>query len=357
MSDRRIWLFYVSVLLSACGTEESRPLSMNALYENPDSSGFAVADKVIPFEFPRDHGEHLDFQTEWWYLVGVVEDENQREFGFQFTLFRQAITPKTSFESTWRTGQIYMAHFAIADIDLQDHIAFERFSRGHEQLAGVSISPFKAFLENWVLESEDDMSSSLGLQTRDSGYALDLTFEVTKAPVLHGDDGLSWKSPTNASYYYSIPRLKTSGTLTTPEQTFEVRGAAWLDREWSTGILNPNYLGWNWLTVHLDDGRDLVLFNLEPKSDDVEVMPVGMLVGQDGSRTRLTPDEWQMEPVRFWRSWPVGWQLNLGDSRFSIEPAFDDQLMTTSVRYWEGVVYVLDDERRVGTGYLELTGY
>ena len=357
MSVKRICLFCVSVLIGSCGTEVSRPLSMNALYDNPDMSGFAIANKVIPIEFPRDHGEHLDFQTEWWYLVGVVEDEHQREFGFQFTLFRQAMTPKTSFDNAWRTGQIYMAHFAISDIKSQNHIAFERFSRGHLHLAGVSISPFNAFIEDWVLESADDMDSSLGLRTQARGYALDLTFDLTKAPVLHGDEGLSWKSATNASYYYSIPRLKATGTLITPEQSFNVSGNAWLDREWSTGILNPNYLGWNWLTVHLDDGRDLVLFNLVPESSDVEVMPVGMLVNKDGNRTRLDPDAWRMHPIRFWRSWPVSWELELGNSLFTIEPAFDDQLMTTSVSYWEGVVYVLDDEQRVGSGYLELTGY
>lgn len=357
MFVKRFCSVWVSVLIGACGTEQTRPLSMSALYDDPDIAGFAIANKVLPIEFPRDHGEHLDFQTEWWYLVGVVEDEQQREFGFQFTLFRQALTPKTTCDSVWRTGQIYMAHFAISDIALQEHTAFERFARGHAHLAGVAISPFRAFIEDWVLESVNDMNSSLELRAQDSGYGLDLTFELTKDPVLHGDDGLSWKSPTNASYYYSIPRLETTGTLTTPEQSFSVSGNAWMDREWSTGILNPNYLGWNWLTIHLDDGRDLVLFNLVPKSNDVEVVPVGMLVDRDGNRTRLDSDEWRQQPIRFWRSWPVSWELELGDSTFTIEPAFDNQLMTTSVRYWEGVVYVLDGEQRVGTGYLELTGY
>ena len=137
MSGKLLWLCFFLATLNACGTEERRPLSMNALYENPDATGFTKANKVISIEFPRDHGEHRDFQTEWWYLVGVVADENRREFGFQFTLFRQALTPEVSFEGAWRTGQIYMSHFAISDIAVRDHIAFERFSRGHEQLAGV----------------------------------------------------------------------------------------------------------------------------------------------------------------------------------------------------------------------------
>lgn len=357
MSAKTLGSLFVLMTLVACGTDERRPLSMNALYENPNSSGFAIADKVVPFEFPQDHGEHLDFQTEWWYLVGVVADEDQREFGFQFTLFRQALTPNASSIDAWRTGQIYMAHFAISDIVLRDHVAFERFSRGHEELAGVSIAPFRAFLEDWVLQSVNDIFSPLKLSAQDSGYALDLTLEATKAPVLHGDNGLSWKSTTNASYYYSLPRLQTSGTLITPERSFKVKGYAWLDREWSTGILNPNYLGWNWLTLHLNDGRDLVLFNLVPKSDEVEIMPVGMLVKKDGNHAKLDRDDWRMQPTRFWRSWPVAWELALGDELITIEPAFDDQLMTTSVRYWEGVVYAFNDQQRVGTGYLELTGY
>ena len=186
MCVKRVCLFCVSIFLGACGSDESRPLSMNALYESPDTSGFAVADKVVPFEFPRDHGEHLDFQTEWWYLVGVVADKNQREFGFQFTLFRQALTPEASTDNTWRTGQVYMAHFAISDIAARDHVAFERFSRGHKRLAAVSIEPFKAFLEDWVLQSITETFSPLELRTQDSGYALELTLEATKAPVLHG---------------------------------------------------------------------------------------------------------------------------------------------------------------------------
>ncbi|MCY4130216.1 MAG: carotenoid 1,2-hydratase [Gammaproteobacteria bacterium] len=357
MFVKAFWLVTVLVVLGACGSEERRPLSMNALYENPDASGFATADKVLPIEFPRDHGEHLDFQTEWWYLVGIVADESQREFGFQFTLFRQALTPTESHENDWRTGQIYMAHFAISDVAASNHIAYERFSRGHEHLAGVSTAPFKAFLEDWVLRSVGKSFAPLHLRTQAKGYALDLTIDATKAPVLHGEDGLSWKSATNASYYYSIPRMQTSGTLSTPDQSYKVNGYAWLDREWSTGILNPNYQGWNWLTLHLDDGRDLVLFNLVPKTNDVDVMPVGMLVEKDGNRIRLSPDEWHMNPTRYWRSWPIDWELKLRDQSFTIEAAFDDQLMSTSVRYWEGVVFAFDDDQRVGTGYLELTGY
>ena len=345
-------------LLCACGsTDSSRPLSLNALYENPNVEGYLKADKVIEFEFPRDHGEHRDFQTEWWYVVGVVKDTTGREFGFQFTLFRQALQPHTTAVNDWREGQIYMAHFAIADIENEEHIAFERFSRGHDRLSGVTTEPFAAFIEDWGLKSTSDAYSPLALHTSAESYALELSLEATKSPVLHGEDGLSWKSPTNASYYYSIPRLETKGTLTTPEGVFEVSGSAWLDREWSTGILDENYSGWNWLALHLNDSQDVVLFNLVPANENTPVMPVGMLVDATGQRTRLNPDDWNMTPIRHWKTWPVAWELEMHDRTLVVDAAFDDQLMSTSVRYWEGVVFVHEDGNRVGEGYLELTGY
>ena len=357
MCVKHVGVLCLVSVLCACSDQDSRPLSMNVLYENPNIEGFAKADKVVPFEFPHDHAEHVEFQTEWWYLVGVVEDATQRTFGFQFTLFRQALSPHVPSKSPWRNGQIYMAHFAVSDVEKEDHVAFERFSRGHDQLAGVTAEPFVAFIEDWTVRSVGAAFSPLELRSHAEGYAIELRLEATKPPVLHGDAGLSWKSATNASYYYSMPRLETSGTLTTPEGRFKVIGAAWLDREWSTGILNPNYTGWNWLAVHLADGQDLVVFNLTPKDNNTPLMPVGMLVDENGTRDRLDGSDWRLTPLRYWRAWPVEWQLDLFDRTLVIEAAFDDQLMTTSVRYWEGVVFVFENEKRIGEGYLELTGY
>lgn len=344
-------------LLCACGEQVHRPLTMTALYENPRIAGFARANQPAPFEFPRDHGEHRDFQTEWWYVVGVVEDAEQRTFGFQFTLFRQALTPTMPAAGAWRTGQIYMGHFAIADVDAREHVAFERFARGHDRLAGVVVEPFEAYIEDWSLRSVGASFAPLTLHATAQGFSVDLTLDATKPPIPHGDDGLSWKSPTNASYYYSMPRLNTTGTITTPEATFTVEGNSWMDREWSTGILDENYRGWNWLALNLDDGHDLVFFNLVPNTAEAKIMPVGMVIGPNGERRRLAEDQWRMESTRYWKTWPVAWHLEFNDQLISIEPAFDDQLMSTSVRYWEGVVFAYTDNKRIGHGYLELTGY
>ncbi len=358
MPARNLWIVgFIMMVVSGCDREFGRPLTLNVLYDNANSAGFQTANRTISFEFPRDHGEHQDFQTEWWYVVGVVRDANAREFGFQFTLFRQAVTPTSNNANPWRNGQVYMAHFAISDIEAREHVAFERFSRGHDRLAGVTIEPFKAFLENWTLHATRTDFSPLILRTQADGYMIDLMLEASKPPVLHGDNGWSKKSPTNASYYYSVPRLKTSGTLTMPDGTFEVVGNAWFDHEWSTGILDANYRGWNWLALHLEDGRELVLFNLIPQNDRIESQPVGMLVHRDGSRRRLHSTEWNLQPTRYWGDWPVGWHLNIEGRTLVIDAAFDKQLMSTSVRYWEGVVFAQEKGQRVGDGYLELTGY
>ena len=355
--NRGLGLLCTMVLLSACDQSEKRPLSFNTLLENPEPDGFSVANQVVPIEFPRDHGEHRDFQTEWWYLVGIVRDEEERAFGFQFTLFRQGIKPDDNHSNTWRTGQIYMAHMAISDIREKRHTSFERMSRGHKKLAHVTSSPFSVMLEDWSLRSVGDSFTPLVLQARDGDFGLNLLLDVTTQPVLHGDKGLSWKSPKNASYYFSIPRIQATGTVKTSESEFTVQGLAWMDREWSTGIFDSNYQGWNWLTLHLHDGRDLVLFNLVPRNEKIRIMPVGMLIDKRGQTQSLHPDEWQFTPIRSWRDWPVDWRLDFEDREILIEAAFDDQLMTTTVKYWEGVVFANVNEDVIGEGYLELTGY
>lgn len=347
----------ITSALCGCVQDQQRPLTLNSILESPQLDGFSGADKVVPIQFPRDHGEHRDFQTEWWYLVGIVRDNVGRPFGFQFTLFRQALKPNHKDLNPWRSGHLYMAHMAISDVQREKHSSFERISRGHESLAFVQTQPFKVVLEDWQLYSTEDSFAPLQLEAQDGEFGLNLSLEVTKPPVLHGNQGLSSKSPQNASYYYSIPRLSASGTLTSPEGEFTVTGNAWMDREWSTGILDKHYGGWNWLSLSFVGGEDLVLFNLVPVDPKTPVFPVGMLVDSKGQKSNLNVDDWRMSPIRFWRGWPLDWELEIDGRKISIEAAYDNQLMTTSIRYWEGVVFAFENQQQVGEGYLELTGY
>ena len=355
--------FAATVLLvvacTACVEDPQRPASLSVLNSDVDLTGFTLADQVAPIEFPRDHGAHTDFATEWWYLVGIVRTDQQRAFGFQYTLFRNALAPPSDFsaDDPWRTGQIYMAHFAISDIEREEHVSFERLARGHPELGGVADQPFSISLGDWQLAAKTQQFSPLTLTAHHDQYAIDLEVTTTSEPILHGKQGLSWKSPTNASYYYSIPDLKLAGSLTTPSGNHQVSGSGWVDHEWSTGLLNSDYQGWYWLTLSLDDGRHLVLFSLVPSNEIVASDPVGLLVDENNNTRSLSNTQWKMTPIRMWKRYPVAWDLEFEDRKIRIEPAFDDQFMDTSISYWEGVVFANDGQQQVGEGFLELTGY
>ena len=356
--------------MAACGDAHvDAPVSgvRGALGDVGNNAGFETADKVIDFSFPRDHGPHPPFRSEWWYLTAVLATADGRRFGTQFTLFRQGLAPQPpvavplSGASAWRTGQIYMAHVALSDIAAGRHVHAERFARGHPSLAGAAPSPFAAYMEDWRLASAAQDFWPLQLETRTADFAVALELDRTKPIVLQGDRGLSRKGPDNASYYYSIPRIRAQGTVVVDAARYAVTGSAWLDREWSTSVLAAEYAGWDWFALHLADGRDLMVFSLRAAESGQPGYGAGKLVGADGRGVTLEGADFSLIPADTWRGWPIRWELVLhGDppERFAVAAAFNDQVMDTSVRYWEGVVDVLDtDGRPAGSGYMELTGY
>ena len=376
----RVWrapaVVGVVVLLAGCAdSERHTPLGLRSILGASDAAdaGFARAETVREFAYPRDHGPHPAYRSEWWYLTAVVSTaatatpSGARQFGVQFTLFRQGLEPRPgqgpatgNGPGAWRTGQAYMAHFALTDVAARRHLAAERFSRGHPALAGARVRPFRVHLDDWRLESADDDLSPLRLTAATADASADLLLTATRPAIAQGDRGLSRKGPDNASYYYSLPRLEARGELTVGGSKYAVSGLAWMDREWSTGVLDADYAGWDWFAFHLDDGRDLMLYQLrrlDGLADDYDAGSLG-----DGSVSRtLTADDFSLTPIEYWRGWPVAWNLELGRDgreRYVVRAAIEDQLMDTSVRYWEGVAHLEDAEgRRRGAGYMELTGY
>lgn len=331
-------------------------------------NGFTVADNAREFVFPRDHGPHPGYRSEWWYLTAVVatDDDPAREFGVQFTLFRQGFAPRADTDwpgtgpEAWRTGQGYMAHLALTDVATRRHVAAERFSRGHRELAGAQAKPFRVYLDDWQLASTSDGFAPLRLTATTADFAIDLVLETGRPITLQGEGGLSHKGPHNASYYYSVPRMETRGDLAVGGTTHQVRGLAWMDREWSTSVLADTYQGWDWFAFHLDDGRDLMLYRLRRVDGHPDAFNSGS-VG-DGQHSRpLAARDFHLTPIEYWRGWPVAWRLELsydGSEEYIVRAAIEDQVMDTSVRYWEGVAYLEDDRgRRRGAGYMELTGY
>ncbi len=338
---------------------------------SPDSSGFARAERIRPFDFPQDHGPHLDFRSEWWYVTANVSSAGGRRFGLQLTFFRFALSPEATRKSTsaWFTRQIYMVHFALSDIENGEFHTDERFERGAVGLAGAQATPFRVWVHDWAMESTGANTFPIRLSANSGAAAIDLLVSEGKPLVLQGDRGLSQKSaePGNASYYYSFTRLPISGTVQVDGIDQRVSGFAWLDREWSTSALAANQVGWDWFAVQLDDGRDLMYYQLRREEGGVDPFSAGVLVDVLGIAQTLAASDVRISVVDLWRSpaggiYPSGWRLEVPGQGLDLQltPAIADQEHRGSFRYWEGAVEVKGTSGPGavgGRGYVELTGY
>lgn len=373
MSDprpRQSWLPLVLAalwLLSGCGrADRAEPaLQVRTLLGEPAQAGYELALAPRPFRFPEDHGPHFGFRDEWWYVTGNLRSENGRRYGFQLTFFRHQLHPGGD-SSGWRAPQVYMAHFALTDIGAGDYQFFERFGRPAAGIAGAQTQPFAVWLDDWRLESSAG-SGDFQLHARAGALSLQLRLTPTLAPVPQGERGLSRKSatPGNASFYYSQPQLRAAGTLRDRAGlSHAVDGRAWLDREWSTSALDPNQTGWDWFALQLHDGRALMLYQLRRSDGSVDPFSYGALIAADGTQRTLTPAQFELTPLTYWTSpsgerYPIRWRLRCAAENIDwrISAALPQQWFNGSFRYWEGAVDIDSGGVRIGSGYLEMTGY
>jgi predicted secreted hydrolase len=325
-----------------------------------DTAGFARADAPRVFSFPEDHGPHPAFRSEWWYLTFMLSDSKGEEYGAQFTLFRQALSPRPVSANPWQTNQVYLAHLALTDVAGGRHLAAERLARGHPALAGARAEPLRIWLEDWVLAAAAD---GWRLDAAAPEFGLSLTLKPEQPVVLQGENGLSRKGPDEASYYYSVPRLAVTGSVTLNGGERAVAGSAWFDREWSTSVLDHAQLGWDWFALQLDDGSAFTGFRLRRRDGERDPYDQGLIIAPDGTAERVGIAGFRLEPTRWWRdeggvAWPVAWNVDAGGRRWRVVAAVDDQRMDTAIEYWEGLVHVFDPSGgRIGRGYMELTGY
>lgn len=374
---RRLYFFMAAsvILLSALGYLYARKgkepgaektYSLNEALGGSGTEGFKRAEGLRRFSFPADHGPHEGFRNEWWYFTGNLTGASGRRFGYQLTFFRSSLTPHpVKRESAWGTNEVFMAHFAVTDVAGRRFRFGERFSRAALGLAGAGGRPLAVHLEDWSVLETAAKPWSVKLTAADGDMAIDLDLSSVKPVILNGEGGLSRKSGAagNASYYYSIPRLATSGTLRIGGDTFKVSGISWLDREWSTSALDQDQAGWDWFALHLSDGRDIMYYQLRRRDGGSDPFSAGTLVGADGSYRHLKREEVQLEPLRRWTSpksgagYPSGWRLKIPSQGIDIEvaPLLADQELTAAFRYWEGAVEVRGSTG--GSGYLEMTGY
>ena len=389
-------------------TSESRlPLS-SLMGTDSNQSGFYRVEEGISLVFPQDHVAHPGFQNEWWYLTGNLQDKSnpQHRFGVQFTLFRFALAPKQESnilieaegesksseknsvsvpkakipKNPWLEPQIYMAHFAITNADNTnpekgEHRAGERFSRQGPGLAGARLinleegsnseQVFKIWLADWRMQSHNDKDlfpMTIAASDPDQQMGLQLEASASKPMVLQGNKGVSLKNlEGGASFYYSYPRLSVDGELHWQGQQYAVEGKAWFDHEWSSNSLADYQLGWDWFSLQLDDGSDLMYYRFRNR-DGSEGLSHFNLINASGQSLAVKPESIELKVLGHWfgadgTRYPSGWQLKVPEKELDLEiqPLIKDQLMDLSVRYWEGAVQVNGSHQ--GSGYVELSGY
>jgi predicted secreted hydrolase len=344
-----------------------------------DESDFLSVTGPCNLTYPKDHGPHPGYRTEWWYYAGNLQAESGARFGYQLTFFRSQISPSDAQKkwprptSAWRTQQIYLGHAAVSDISGKRHLQAEQVARQALGLAGTSETAGDTiiFIKNWRAQIGENTHI---LKAITDAFSYDLILQPAKKPVLHGQAGYSRKgsTPRSASCYYSVTRLISGGTLTVGGKTMKVEGLTWMDHEFSTAPLEPGIVGWDWFSLQLSDRTEIMLYHFRNEKGGLSPASSGTFIDPSGNSRHLTIDDFSIEVLDQWKSphsralYPTRWRLTIFplSIELNVVANLSDQEMQTSastgVTYWEGSVSVSGSAAKrpvKGMGYVELTGY
>lgn len=324
------------------------------------------------FRFPRDHGTHDDFQTEWWYYTGHLKARDGRTFGYQVTFFRRASAHAAARNpSRWAVRHIYFAHFAVTDESGRRFRFSEKISRAGIGKAGAQAGRLAVWIDDWGAEAEEETHM---IRASDGGMALRLRLAPEKPPVIHGAEGISRKgeAPGEASHYYSFSRMRTDGMLTLDGTTVPVTGESWMDHEFGSNQLGEAQIGWDWFSLQMADRTELMIYRIRRRDGSIDAASGGTWIRTDGSSMSLAREAIAVAALDHWRSpqsgalYPARWRISAPSLGLAVEvtPTIPDQELvtraSTQVTYWEGSVTVQGERegRSVsGAGYAELTGY
>ena len=324
------------------------------------------------YEFPRDHFNHPDFQTEWWYYTGNLTASDGHRFGFELTFFRQAVSRDPVSQSAWDIRDLYLAHLALSDLDGGVFYHTERTNRAGPGIAGVDQSTLRIWNGNWQITWN---GSDQTLRAIDDRFSLALQLHPEKPPVINGENGVSQKAeaPGHASHYISLTRVKTSGMIALNGESYQVSGLTWMDHEFFTSQLEGNQAGWDWFSLQLADNTELMLFQLRRKDGSIDPFSAGTFVDTERKSHHLARTDFTLTPLGdSWKSpvtsamYPVRWKISV--PKLGIELQADTALKSQELagqskglpNYWEGAITVSgrkENSPLKGVGYLEMTGY
>lgn len=325
------------------------------------------------YSFPRDNFDHPDFQTEWWYYTGNLRDASGHRFGFELTFFRQGVKRPIRSQEPWEVHDLYLAHLALSDLDGNKFYHTERVNRSGPGIAGVNQAAATVWNGNWQIQWLNERQQKLAAVT--SEFTLQLRMQTQKPPVIHGINGVSQKSQGKgeASHYISYTRLLTQGELTWQGKQYQLDGATWMDHEFFTNSLGSEQIGWDWLSLQLQDNTELMLYRFRRKDGSSDPFSSGTFIDAQGHTQHLAAKDFQLTPLRAtWTSqkthatYPIEWEIKVPSQNLMLHlstPLASQELDSrneATPSYWEGSVTVEGSKlgaKIQGTGYLEMTGY
>jgi predicted secreted hydrolase len=331
----------------------------------------AEAGRVL--RFPADHAAHPDYRIEWWYYTGNLATGAGRRFGYQLTFFRVGVEKAPANPSRWAVRDLYLAHLALTDAAGRRYVSAEKLSRAGVSWAGASADRYHVWNEKWTASRDGSGRHLLAAASASPAFSLDLVLDEGKPPVLHGENGFSRKGaqPGNASHYYSLTRMPTRGVLTLDYARYDVTGSSWMDHEFGTSFLEAGQLGWDWFSLQLDDGTELMVYGMRT-AQGLDERSSGTFVDASGRSAALTGADFVLQPTRSWKSadsgttYPVEWRVQVPSRQIdlTVRPLVDGQEMRSrlvgGLAYWEGAIVLSGTTggRAIGgRGYLEMTGY
>lgn len=319
------------------------------------------------YEFPRDHFSHPEYQTEWWYYTGNLRANDGHLFGFELTFFREGNT-RSAERSPWALHDVYMAHLALSDVSGRHYYATERLNRAGPGIAGVDASAQTVWNGNWQTVIAPGTHR---LRAVAENFSFNLALAPQKRPVIHGQNGISLKGADDASHYISFTRLSARGSVALNGKQFEVEGDAWMDHEFFTNSAMSTEVGWDWLSLQLDDDSELMLYRLRHRDGSVDPYSSGSYIDRDGRLTHLALSDYTMRPAgRLWKSdatsavYSLEWMVAIPSLQLqlNVETPLENQEFVSRFgpSYWEGTINITGQRGNAmvhGSGYLEMTGY
>lgn len=328
---------------------------------------YTCAKPGYDYQLPKDLAAHPNYKIEWWYLTGHLKTKQGAEYGFQWTLFRNSLSPKAKLGNAFDSNQIYFFHSALTDLQKNKHSFFEDRSRGFMGEAKVDLETLNHKIKNATIQMKDGI---IHLKNKTPLFAYDLKLKPEKPAVYHGKNNVSLKGPEpcNASQYISYTRLNVTGTLQTSLKKQKVTGTAWMDQEFSSSQLSKKAVGWDWFSIQMNNNTELMLYFLRDQKGTYLPYSSGTFVNAKGKSQHLELKDIEIKKLEDWPAqknqiYPKSWSIKIKKLELDfiviakLPNSINNAQKSTKTTYYEGPAEITSQSQNLGQAYIELSGY